>query len=156
MKQKKTMEVWVGALVLMTIGALLMIALQVSNFTTLKEKPSYQVTALFSNIGGLKIRAPVKLSGVVIGRITNITIDQKTFKARVWMEIDKQYDELSYDSSAAILTSGLLGDQYVGITPGGDFEYLEDGSEIEYTQSALVLEELIGQFLVKFTEGGDN
>ncbi|CAN8142782.1 intermembrane phospholipid transport system, substrate binding protein MlaD [uncultured Thiomicrorhabdus sp.] len=155
MKQKTTMEIWVGALVLMTIAALLMIALQVSNFTALKEKPSYQVTALFSNIGGLKVRAPVKLSGVVIGRVTNITIDQKTFKARVWMEIDKQYDELSYDSSAAILTSGLLGDQYVGITPGGDFEYLEDGSEIEYTQSALVLEELIGQFLVKFTEGGD-
>lgn len=155
MKQKTTMEIWVGALVLMTIGALLMIALQVSNFTALKEKPSYQVTALFSNIGGLKVRAPVKLSGVVIGRITAITIDQKTFKARVWMEIDKQFNELSADSSASILTSGLLGDQYVGITPGGDIDYLENGSEIEYTQSALVLEELIGQFLVKFTEGGD-
>jgi phospholipid/cholesterol/gamma-HCH transport system substrate-binding protein len=139
----------------MTIAALLMIALQVSNFTALKEKPSYQVTALFSNIGGLKVRAPVKLSGVVIGRVTNITIDQKTFKARVWMQIDQQFNELSSDSSAAILTSGLLGDQYVGIAPGGDFEYLENGSEIEYTQSALVLEELIGQFLVKFTEGGD-
>ncbi|CAN8138742.1 outer membrane lipid asymmetry maintenance protein MlaD [Thiomicrorhabdus sp. 6S2-11] len=155
MKQKTTMEIWVGALVLMTIAALLMIALQVSNFTALKEKPSYQVTALFSNIGGLKVRAPVKLSGVVIGRVTNITIDQKTFKARVWMQIDQQFNELSSDSSAAILTSGLLGDQYVGIAPGGDFEYLENGSEIEYTQSALVLEELIGQFLVKFTEGGD-
>ncbi|BBP45302.1 putative phospholipid ABC transporter-binding protein MlaD [Thiosulfatimonas sediminis] len=155
MKQKTTMEIWVGALLVLTFAALLMIALQVSNFTALKDKPSYQVTALFSNIGGLKVRAPVKLSGVVIGRITNITIDPKSFKARVWMEIDQEYNELSRDSSAAILTSGLLGDQYVGISPGGDIDYLTNGSEIEYTQSALVLEELIGQFLVKFSEGGD-
>ncbi|MBO1922960.1 MULTISPECIES: outer membrane lipid asymmetry maintenance protein MlaD [Thiomicrorhabdus] len=155
MKQKTKFEMWVGALVVMTFGALLMIALQVSNFSALKETPSYQISALFNNIGGLKVRAPVKLSGVVIGRVTNITIDQKTFKARVWMDVDRQYNELSLDSSASILTSGLLGDQYIGITPGGDMEYLEDGSEIEYTQSALVLEELIGQFLVKFTESGD-
>lgn len=155
MKQKTKFEMWVGALVVMTFGALLMIALQVSNFSALKETPSYQISALFNNIGGLKVRAPVKLSGVVIGRVTNITIDQKTFKARVWMDVDRQYNELSIDSSASILTSGLLGDQYIGITPGGDMEYLEDGSEIEYTQSALVLEELIGQFLVKFTESGD-
>ena len=155
MKQKTKFEMGVGALVLMAFGALLMIALQVSNFTALKETPSYQISALFNNIGGLKVRAPVKLSGVVIGRVTDITIDQRPFKARVWMQIDQQYNELSIDSSASILTSGLLGDQYIGITPGGDMEYLEAGSEIEYTQSALVLEELIGQFLVKFTEGGE-
>ncbi|MBN2647404.1 MAG: outer membrane lipid asymmetry maintenance protein MlaD [Thiotrichales bacterium] len=156
MKQSTKFEIGVGFLVTLAVAALLMIALQVSNFSALKETPSYQISALFSNIGGLKVRAPVKLSGVTIGRVQSISIDPASFKARVTMQIDQQYQELSIDSSASILTSGLLGDQYVGIAPGGDSEYLTQGSVLEYTQSALVLEELIGQFLVKFAESGES
>lgn len=152
MQRQTKIEIWVGAFVLMSIAALLMIALQVSNFSTWKEKPSYQVTALFDNIGGLKVRAPVKMSGVVIGRVTDIGVDPKSFKAKVTMRIESTYDELSIDSSASILTSGLLGDQYIGIGIGGDMDYLADGSQIEFTQSAIVLEDLIGQFLVKFSD----
>ena len=152
MQRQAKIEIWVGAFVLMSIAALVMIAFQVSNFSTWKEKPSYEVTALFDNIGGLKVRAPVKMSGVVIGRVTGISVDQKSFKAKVTMKIEQAYDELSVDSSASILTSGLLGDQYIGIGIGGEEEMLENGSQIEFTQSAIVLEDLIGQFLVKFRE----
>lgn len=155
MKRQAKIEIWVGAFVLMSLAALLMVAFQVSNFSTWKEKPSYQVSALFDNIGGLKTRAPVKISGVVIGRVTAITVDPSSFKAKVEMKIDQDFNELSIDSSASILTSGLLGDQYVGLDIGGDEEYLVDGSDIELTQSALVLEELIGQFIVKFSDSGD-
>lgn len=155
MKRQAKIEIWVGAFVLMSLAALLMIAFQVSNFSTWKEKPSYQVSALFDNIGGLKTRAPVKISGVVIGRVTAISVDPSSFKAKVEMKIDQDFNELSIDSSASILTSGLLGDQYVGLDIGGDEEYLVDGSDIELTQSALVLEELIGQFIVKFSDSGD-
>ncbi|WP_029406993.1 outer membrane lipid asymmetry maintenance protein MlaD [Thiomicrorhabdus sp. Milos-T2] len=155
MKRQAKIEIWVGAFVLMSLAALVMIAFQVSNFSSWKERPSYEVSALFDNIGGLKVRAPVKMSGVVIGRVTSITVDPKSFKAKVAMKIDQNYNELSVDSSASILTSGLLGDQYVGIDIGGEEDYLENGSEIEITQSALVLEDLISQFLVKFSEGGD-
>jgi len=155
MKRQAKIEIWVGAFVLMSILALVMIAFQVSNFNAFKEKPSYHVSALFDNIGGLKVRAPVKMSGVVIGRVTDITVDAKSFKARVNMKIDETYNDLPMDSSASILTSGLLGDQYVGIDIGGDTEVLTNGSEIELTQSALVLENLISQFLVKFSDSGD-
>lgn len=155
MKRQVKIEIWVGAFVLMSVAALLMIALQVSNFSTWKEKPSYQVTALFDNIGGLKVRAPVKISGVVVGRVVDISVDQVSFKAKVSMTIDQTYNELATDSSASILTSGLLGDQYIGIEIGGEEEYLENGSQLEYTQSALVLEELIGQFLVKLSDSGE-
>lgn len=136
----------------MSLMALSYIAFQVSNFSGWKERPTYEVSALFDNIGGLKTRAPLKLSGVVIGRITAIEIDPVSFKARVYMSIDQDFNQLPMDSSVSILTSGLLGDQYVGLDPGGDEEVLEAGSEIEMTQSAMVLEELIGQFLVKFSE----
>jgi phospholipid/cholesterol/gamma-HCH transport system substrate-binding protein len=154
MKRQAKIEIWVGAFVLMSLLALVMIAFQVSNFSTWKERPSYHISALFENIGGLKVRAPVKMSGVVIGRVTNVSVDPVSFKAKVSMKIDKAYSELPIDSSASILTSGLLGDQYVGIEIGGSEEYLADGGEVELTQSALVLENLISQFLVKFSEGG--
>ncbi len=155
MKRQAKIEIWVGAFVLMSMAALIMIAFQVSNFSTWKERPSYQVSALFDNIGGLKVRAPVKMSGVVIGRVTDISVDPVSFKAKVKMNIDQTYNQLSVDSSASILTSGLLGDQYVGIEIGGDDEVLTDGSQMEFTQSALVLEDLIGQFLVKFSDSGE-
>ena len=152
MKRQTKIEIWVGAFVIISLLALMSIAFQVSNFSGWKERPSYEVSALFDNIGGLKVRAPVKLSGVVIGRITSIAIDPVSLKARVKMDIDEGYDELPVDSSASILTSGLLGDQYIGLSIGGDEEYLNQGTQIEMTQSAIVLEELIGQFLVKFSE----
>ena len=152
MKKQTKIELWVGTFVLMSLVALAGIALQVSNFTGWKEQPSYQVTALFDNIGGLKVRAPVKLSGVVIGRVTAIEVDSVSFKAKVEMQIDKAFNLLPSDSSASILTSGLLGDQYVGLDPGGEEEVLAEGSQVEMTQSALVLEDLIGQFLVKFSD----
>lgn len=109
MNRQAKFEIGVGVLVLMTIIALFFIAMKVSNFTALQERPTYQVSALFENIGGLKKRAPVKLSGVVIGRISDISIDATTYKARVLMEIDQAYNNLPLDTSAAILTSGLLG-----------------------------------------------
>ncbi|BCN92797.1 putative phospholipid ABC transporter-binding protein MlaD [Thiomicrorhabdus immobilis] len=155
MKRQAKIEIWVGAFVLMSLAALVMIAFQVSNFSSWKERPSYQVSALFDDIGGLKVRAPVKMSGVVIGRVVAITVDPTSFKAKVLMKIDQDYHELPLDSSASILTSGLLGDQYVGIEIGGEEEFLVNGSQIEMTQSALVLENLISQFLVKFSESGD-
>lgn len=153
MKRQLKVEIWVGAFVLMTLLSLAVIAFQVSNFSTWKEKPSYQVSALFNNIGGLKVRAPVKISGVVVGRVVGINVDPRTYQARVSMTVFKEFDDLPIDTSGAILTSGLLGDQYIGLMPGADEEYLKDGDQLDLTQSALVLEDLIGQFLVKFSEG---
>ncbi|NPA72819.1 MAG: outer membrane lipid asymmetry maintenance protein MlaD [Gammaproteobacteria bacterium] len=153
MKRQTKIEIGVGAFVLISLLSLAVLAFQVSNFTGWKDRPTYQVSALFDNIGGLKVRAPIKLSGVVIGRITSIEVDPASFKARVSMKIDQGFNELPMDTSASILTSGLLGDQYIGLEPGGDEEVLMNGDEIEMTQSAIVLEELIGQFLVKFGEG---
>ncbi|WP_028486072.1 outer membrane lipid asymmetry maintenance protein MlaD [Thiomicrorhabdus chilensis] len=153
MKRQLKVEIWVGAFVLMTLLSLVVIAFQVSNFSTWKEKPSYQVSGLFNNIGGLKVRAPVKISGVVVGRVVGISVDPRTYQARVSMTVFKEFDDLPIDTSGAILTSGLLGDQYIGLMPGADEEFLKDGDQLDLTQSALVLEDLIGQFLVKFSEG---
>ncbi|MCG8434770.1 MAG: outer membrane lipid asymmetry maintenance protein MlaD, partial [Gammaproteobacteria bacterium] len=107
----------------------------------------YKVTARFTNIGGLKVRAPVKMAGVVIGRVTDITFDPQTLDAVVILRIQSEYDGLPYDSGASILTSGLLGDNYVGLEPGADFEVLKDGDEIIVTQSAIVLEHLISKYM---------
>jgi phospholipid/cholesterol/gamma-HCH transport system substrate-binding protein len=150
------MEVGVGLLVLMTLVSLVFIALKVSNLSSIQDRPSYQVYALFSNIGGLTVRAPVKISGVVVGRVAAISIDPQTYRAKVVMDIYQDYGDLPTDSSAAILTAGLLGSQYVGLEIGGDETVLSAGSQINYTQSALVLENLIGQLMVKLTEGGKN
>jgi len=152
MKQQTKIEIWVGLFVFMGLMALVFIALQVSNFSTFQEQPSYRLSAKFQDIGGLKVRAPVKMSGVVVGRVERIFLDKQSFMAQVDMKIYSQYSALPMDTSAAILTSGLLGDQYIGLTPGGEEEVLQDGDEIEITQSALVLENLIGQFMVKLSE----
>ena len=152
MKRQLKVEIWVGAFVLMTLVSLTVIALQVSNFNSWKDKSSYQVSALFDNIGGLKVRAPIKISGVVVGRVTAIEVDKNTYQARVTMDIFSEYNELPIDTSGSILTSGLLGDQYVGLVIGADEEMLASGDQLDLTQSALVLEDLIGQFLVKFSE----
>ncbi|MBD3822645.1 outer membrane lipid asymmetry maintenance protein MlaD [Hydrogenovibrio sp. JE_KL2] len=155
MFRRSSIEIWVGAFVLMTLVALIFVAFKVSNFQGFQDKPTYQVSALFSNIGGLKVRAPVKISGVVVGRVDSISVDQKTYRAKVVMDIYKEYNKLSLDTSASILTSGLLGDQYIGLTPGADDEYLKNGDQIDIAQSALVLEELIGQFLTKLGDSGN-
>ncbi|PLA73718.1 outer membrane lipid asymmetry maintenance protein MlaD [Hydrogenovibrio sp. SC-1] len=155
MTRQKIVEVWVGAFVLFALASLVVIALKVSNFEGLTDKPTYKVNALFSNIGGLKVRAPVKISGVVVGRVEAITVDPITYQARVVMNIDSDFNELPIDTSASILTSGLLGDQYIGLTPGADDLYLTEGSQIDLVQPALVLEELIGQFITKFADSGE-
>lgn len=152
MKRQVMVEIWVGAFVLMTLVSLAVIALQVSNFNSWKSQSSYQVSGLFDNIGGLKVRAPVKISGVVVGRVSDIGVDPISYKARVTMDIFSNFNDLPIDTSGSILTSGLLGDQYIGLVIGGDEEVLAHGDQLDLTQSAIVLEDLIGQFLVKFSD----
>jgi len=139
-------DVWVGLFGLIGAAALVFLALQAANLLTLSFAPTYKVSARFDNIGGLKPKAAVKSAGVVVGRIEDISFDDKTFQARVDMAMDKRY-QFPKDSSLKILTSGLLGEQYVGIEAGADDKLLAAGDTITTTQSAVVLENLIGQFL---------
>ena len=143
---KKGLETAVGLFVLLVLAALLFVALKAANLTSFGRADSYSVTARFDNIGGLKARAPVRAAGVVIGRITSIALDPKTYQGVVTMDIERSY-QFPKDSSAKILTAGLLGDQYVGIEAGGEVDNLAPGATIKQTQSAVVLENLIGQFL---------
>ena len=153
--QNKSLDFWVGLFVLMGAVALLFLALRVGNMSSMSLNDSYVVSAKFDNIGGLKPRAAIKSAGVVVGRIGEITFDDNTFQAIVNMQMDKRY-KFPKDSSAKILTSGLLGEQYVGIEPGGDVNMLAAGDKIKMTQSAIVLENLISQFLFsKAAEGKD-
>lgn len=140
-------ELGVGIFMLAGAIALAVLALNVSGLNLSKQEGSYKVYALFENIGGLTPRSKVTMSGVTIGQVTSITLDSDQLMARVEMEIYKDIDYLSVDSSAAILTAGLLGEKYVGVTTGADDEMLSEGDYIEDTQSALVLEELVGKFL---------
>lgn len=143
---KKGIEIAVGLFVLLGLAALVFVALKAANLTSFGRADTYTVSARFDNIGGLKARAPVRAAGVVIGRITSITLDPKTYQGLVTMEIERNY-LFPKDSSAKILTAGLLGDQYVGIEAGGEVDNLAPGALIKQTQSAVVLENLIGQFL---------
>jgi len=143
---RSTLDFWVGIFVLIGIGAIVFLALRVGNLTSLTTTPSYRVEARFENIGGLKLRAPVKAAGVAVGRVDRITLDPKSYDAVVTMRIDKGY-EFTKDTIASILTSGLLGEVYIGLSSGGDPQMLVDGGEIKKTQSAVVLEKLISQFL---------
>jgi len=143
---KRGIETAVGFFVLLGLAALVFVALKAANLTSFGQGATYTVTARFDNIGGLKARAPVRSAGVVVGRITTISLDAKTFQGVVTMEIDRGY-QFPKDSSAKILTAGLLGDQYVGLEPGGEVDNLAPGASIKQTQSAVVLENLIGQFL---------
>ncbi|HET8745660.1 MAG TPA: outer membrane lipid asymmetry maintenance protein MlaD [Ramlibacter sp.] len=146
-------DVWVGLFVLIGAAALVFLALQAANLLTLSFQPTYRLEAKFDNIGGLKPRAAVKSSGVVVGRVESITFDDKTFQARVILAMETRY-KFPKDSSLKILTSGLLGEQYVGIEAGADESVLAAGDTIGTTQSAVVLENLIGQFLYnKAAEG---
>jgi phospholipid/cholesterol/gamma-HCH transport system substrate-binding protein len=151
--ERTFVDFWVGAFVLAGIAALLVLALKVGNATTFNLAETYTLAAEFDNIGGLKTRAPVKSSGVVVGRVADIQFDTERFVARVTFTIDKRY-QFPKDTFANILTSGLLGEQYVGLSAGGDSEMLKEGDTITQTQSAVVLEELISRFLFeKAAEG---
>ena len=145
--QYKVLEISVGLFVSAAIAALFFLALQVSNFRDLQDSGSYTVIAHFENAGGLKSKALVSMAGVPIGRVADISFDADNYDALVKIRIDARYAQLPSDTSASILTSGLLGDKYIGLTPGGLDEYLQEGDTIELTQSALVLERLISQFL---------
>ncbi|HLU03289.1 MAG TPA: outer membrane lipid asymmetry maintenance protein MlaD [Advenella sp.] len=147
---KKT-DFLVGLFVLLGILAAVFMMLQAGNLRTFAIGQTYHVTGKFENIGALKVRSPVKSNGVVVGRVSSIDFDNKVFKAVVGMDIEAGY-QFPEDSSASILTSGLLGEQYVGLTPGADEKNLADNSEIIYTQSAVVLEELISKFLFSKAE----
>jgi phospholipid/cholesterol/gamma-HCH transport system substrate-binding protein len=153
--QRSTLDLWVGIFVVVGIGALLVLAMKVGNMSGLSVGESYPLVAQFENIGGLKPRAPVKSAGVVVGRVASIQFDNEKFTARVTLNIDKTY-KFPKDTSASVLTSGLLGEQYIGLEGGGDAANLNAGDRIKQTQSAVVLEKLIGQFLYsKAAEGGD-
>jgi phospholipid/cholesterol/gamma-HCH transport system substrate-binding protein len=152
---RSTIDLWVGIFVVAGIGALLFLALKVGNLATFSSSQSYQVQAKFANIGGLKVRAPVESAGVVVGRIADIRFDNDSYEALVSMNIDQHY-AFPRDTTAKILTSGILGEQYVGLEAGGDSKMLEAGSTLRLTQSAVVLENLISQFLFnKAAEGKD-
>jgi phospholipid/cholesterol/gamma-HCH transport system substrate-binding protein len=149
------LDLWVGIFVVAGIIALLVLALKVGNASaTFNVGETYRIYAEFDNIGGLKVRAPVKSAGVVVGRVDDIQFDTKRYVARVAMKIDRRY-QFPKDTSVSILTSGLLGEQYIGLEAGGDSAMLKDGDTAKITQSAVVLEKLIGQFLYnKAAEGG--
>ena len=144
--QRTIIDFWVGLFVIAGIGALLILGLKVGNLTSYNTGESYTLTGNFENIGGLKIRAPVKSSGVVVGRVTDIQFSLETYDALVTMAINTHY-RFPKDTFASILTSGLLGEQYIGLSPGGDDEMLAEGDKIMKTNSAMVLEEMIGRFL---------
>ena len=149
------LDLWVGIFVAIGIAALMVLALKVGNAsTTFNVGETYHVSGDFDNIGGLKVRAPVKSSGVVVGRVDQITFDNERFRARVVMNIDKRY-QFPKDTSASILTSGLLGEQYIGLEAGCDSENIKAGGSFKLTQSAVVLEKLIGQFLYNKAAEGD-
>jgi phospholipid/cholesterol/gamma-HCH transport system substrate-binding protein len=154
MINRKSMELWVGLFVAAGILALAMLAFKVGNLTSADVMNSYKVTAHFDNVGGLKVKAAVTMAGVRIGRVSAIAFDNKKYQALVTMDIDGRFQNIPKDSSASILTSGLLGDQYIGIEPGGDDASLKSGDSFLRTQSALVLEKLVGQVI--FNKAGES
>ena len=153
MHNSKTVEITVGIFIVIGAAALFMLAMQVSNLSNATSGDGYTVTARFENIGGLKVRSPVSVAGVRVGRVANIGFDNTTYEAVVTMEIAGQYNTLPTDTSASIFTAGLLGEQYVSLEPGGEEKFLVEGGDLRLTQSAIVLEQVIGQFLYSQAEG---
>lgn len=154
MMKRKALDLWVGVFVAMGLGALLFLALKVGNLASFSATETYLVKANFDNIGGLKKRAPVKSAGVVVGRVEDIVFDTETYEATVSFSIDKQYG-FPKDTSAKILTAGLLGEQYIGLAAGGDSAKLKSGDKLKLTQSAVVLENLISQFMFNKAADGN-
>ncbi|HET7833228.1 MAG TPA: outer membrane lipid asymmetry maintenance protein MlaD [Gallionella sp.] len=144
--ERTTLDMWVGIFVVAGIAALVMLAMKVGNLGTYNMSDTYEVYANFTNIGGLKPKASIRSAGVLVGRVKEISLNTETYEAKVVMSIDKRY-QFPKDTFASILTSGLLGEQYIGLMPGGDSEMLKSGEQIKKTQSAMVLEDLIGKFL---------
>jgi len=155
MMTRKELDLWVGIFAVIGIGAMLFLSFKVANLASFSAADSYRINASFDNIGGLKVRAAVKSAGVVVGRVGEIRFDNGSFEAVVEMDIDKRY-QFPKDSSAKILTSGLLGDNYIGLSAGGDSANLNNGDTLKLTQSAVVLENLIGQFLYSKAAEGDS
>ncbi|ANI81089.1 MULTISPECIES: outer membrane lipid asymmetry maintenance protein MlaD [Kosakonia] len=158
--QTKKSEIWVGVFLVLALLAALFICLKAADVTSMRTEPTYRVYATFDNIGGLKARSPVRIGGVVIGRVADISLDPKTYLPRVALDIEDRYNQIPDTSSLAIRTSGLLGEQYLALNVGFDdpemgTSMLKDGSTIQDTKSAIVLEDLIGQFLYN-SKGGDN
>lgn len=143
---RTTLDLWVGIFVVIGVGALFFLALRVGNVSSVDLSEAYTVRGQFDNIGGLKVRAPVKSAGVTVGRVNTIRFDTHSYRAVVEMSISRDFD-FPKDTIGSILTSGLLGEQYIGLDAGGDVENLENGDTLQITQSAIVLEKLIGQFL---------
>jgi len=150
----RTMEILVGTFMAAGFVALFFLSMRVSNLSAGGDGNGYALTARFDNIGSLKVRAPVSMAGVRLGRVEAIGFDQDAYQAVVTMRIDAAYDRLPTDTFANIYTAGLLGEQYVGLDPGGSPDYLHDGDQIEHTQSALVLEQMVGQFLFSKAQEG--
>ncbi len=148
MQQTRSVEIGTGLFVLLGMSALFFLTTQTTGGGDFSAADTFEVEARFGNVGSLKSRAPVAMSGVTIGRVTSVVFDPESLEAKVVFVIDSQYDRIPDDSDASILTSGLLGSQYIGLQAGGSDNYLEDGSEIYFTQSAIILENLIGKFLV--------
>lgn len=148
MNQSRTVQIWVGVFVAIGMASLFILAMKVSNISALTEQEGYILKANFENIGGLKVRSPVTMAGVVIGRVSSITFDKQVYEAVVSMTIDNTYNNIPEDTSASIFTAGLLGEQYIGLEAGGAEDYMKEGDTFKLTQSAVVLEKLIGQFLV--------
>jgi len=151
--QRTAVEFVVGLFVIAGLAALSMLAFQVGNLSGTNLKDAYRVVAYFDNIGGLTVKAPVTMAGVRIGRVSDIRIDRENYRAKVEMSIEKQFDNIPKDTSAAVMTQGLLGAQYVGLEPGGDSTFLKNGDRILITQSAVVLEQMLGQLLFSKAEG---
>ena len=150
--ERTTLDLWVGAFVVAGVAALVVLAMKVGNLSTYNGGATYQLQAYFSNIGGLKPQASIKSAGVLVGRVTAISLDTERYEAKVTMNIDNRY-QFPQDTFANILTAGLLGEQYIGLVPGGDTELLKTGEVVKQTQSAVVLEDLIGKFLYSKAEG---
>jgi phospholipid/cholesterol/gamma-HCH transport system substrate-binding protein len=152
MQHTSTQDTLVGLFVAAGIVGLFFLALQVSNLSSFVERDSYTITASFENSGGLKVKSPVSAAGVKIGQVSAISFDSKTYQSIVQMSIDSQYNTLPDDTTASVFTAGLLGEQYVNLEPGGSEEFLKNGGKIEITQSAIILEKALGQFLFKSAE----
>jgi phospholipid/cholesterol/gamma-HCH transport system substrate-binding protein len=147
--QTRKVEIWVGIFVTVGFVALFVLSMKVSHLGSFRSDKGYTIQAKFQNIGGLKVKSPIKMSGVRIGRVSEIAFDDTRFQAIVSMQIDPQFAKIPTDTTASIFTAGLLGEQYISLEPGGEEEYLAEGDELDLTQSAVILEQLIGQFLLK-------
>tara|TARA_R110002049_G_scaffold95572_1_gene234744 strand:- start:429 stop:890 length:462 start_codon:yes stop_codon:yes gene_type:complete len=151
--QKRNTEITVGMFVAAGIVAIFVLAMKVSNFTDFTDDTGYEVVAEFGNIGGLKVRSPVTMAGVRVGRVSNISLDASNYNAKVTINLYSQFSTLPTDTSASIFTAGLLGEQYIALDAGAEDEFLKNGDVIHLTQPALVLEQVIGQFLFSKAEG---